>query len=273
MLPTPPLSPQMTVRALQHLGVSPADPDLALLDRLIAAYIRRVPWESAFRIAKRARTADTAACPRFAEEFWTDATERGGGGTCFESNYAFFSLLRALGYEGYLTVNNMDDFVGCHTAIVVKLDGERWLVDAGYPLHLALPIREEVTRREGPFHTYTITPSGTRAYTLTRDRHPSPYIFTLIDAPVDEAAYRGATIADYGQDGLFLDKLVINKVVDEQLWRFNSAESSSHLQRFENGTRIDTPMEGDVAAALASRFGVDEATVRAALDVLAAKRN
>src|SRR5688572_9127270 len=135
------LTPELTQQVLGYLKVSPAAPDLALLDALVGAYIRTVPWESAFRIVKRARTINTEDCPRWPEEFWADAMERGGGGTCFESNYAFFGLLGALGYEGYLTVNDVGDHPACHTAIVVPLEGEKWLVDVGWPVHGPLPIK------------------------------------------------------------------------------------------------------------------------------------
>jgi hypothetical protein len=57
---TEPLTPEETKAALAFLGVASGAPDLALLDTLIAAYGRRVPWESASRIAKRARTPEPA---------------------------------------------------------------------------------------------------------------------------------------------------------------------------------------------------------------------
>src|SRR5574342_309253 len=155
------LSADLTMRVLAHLGVDAARPTLALVDTLVEAYTRTVPWESAFRIAKRARTQSTRDCPRWPEEFWQDAIERGGGGTCFESNYAFFALLRALGYEGYLTINNMGAKVGCHTAIVLTLEGQPWLVDVGLPLFSPLPLDpNDLTQRGGALTTYTVIPDG-----------------------------------------------------------------------------------------------------------------
>src|SRR5262245_59501405 len=122
----PVLGPGLADAVLAHLGVARAAPDSALLDTLLAAYKARLPRDSTTRIVKRAATADTAACPRWPEEFWTDALERAGGGTCYESNYALFALLRSLGYDGYLTLNNMRDIArpACHAAIVLSLAGE-----------------------------------------------------------------------------------------------------------------------------------------------------
>lgn len=264
-----PLSPDLTRAVLAHLGVQAASPTLALLDTLVEAYTRTVPWESAFRIAKRAATKNTDDCPRWPEEFWQDAMARGGGGTCFESNYAFFPLLLALGYEGYLTVNNMGSQVGCHTAIMLNLDGGRWLADVGLPLFIPLPLDQQApTTRVCPLATYTVTPDGETRFTIERNPHPSPYAFTLIDRPVEDDAYRAATTGDYGPGGLFLNRVIVNKVIDGHIWRFNSAESSLHLEEFLDGEHTDYAIAGDAAEVVGRHFGMDVATVRRALEAV-----
>src|SRR5262245_2738246 len=211
----PVLTPDLTARVLAYLKVAPTAPDLALLDTLIAAYTRIVPWESASRIARRARVANTADCPRWPEEFWQLAIQYGTGGTCFESNYAFFSLLRALGYDGYLTINNMGQTIGCHTAIVISLGSQRWLVDAGLPLYAPLLLDNEMpTERPCPFYTYTVRPEAGDHYQIERSPHPKPVCFTLVDRPIADDDYRAATTADYQQEtGLFLHEVIVNKVL------------------------------------------------------------
>lgn len=263
---TPPLSPHLTDRVLAHLGVLPAPPTRALLNNLIEAYTRTVPWESAFRIAKRARTDKTEDCPRWSEEFWGDAMEHGGGGTCFESNYAFFRLLLALGYDGYLTINNMGTKIGCHTAIVLHLEGGQWLADVGLPLFVPIPLDgERPTTRACPLTTYSVTPDGEGRFTIERSPHPAPYCFTLIDRAIEDADYRAATTADYGPGGLFLNRVIVNKVINGQIWRFNSAEPPLHLEAFRDGERTDHPITGDAADVVGRHFGMEVETVRAAL--------
>lgn len=263
------LAPQLIDIILQRFNVLAVTPTLSLLDALVNAYIRTVPWETAFRIVKRAQTMETAVCPRWPEEFWIDNLERGGGGTCFESNYAFFSLLQALGYEGYLTINNMGDSIGCHTAIIVLIDGQKWLVDAGFPLYAPLPISPHgVIHRATQFMQYTVRPDGPGIYQIEQHPHPNGNAFTLIDKPVADEAYRAATTADYGPNGYFLDRIVINKVVAEQTWRFNSGEEPWRLIRFVAGTRSDVMLDGDAATAVAQHFGLDKTIVQAALQTL-----
>jgi arylamine N-acetyltransferase len=222
-------------RILTVLNVEAGAPSLATLDALVDAYVRRVPWESASRIARRAQTPRLSDCPRWPVTFWESALANGTGGTCFESNYAFFSLLRALDYDGYLTINNMGQTTACHTAIVIQLDGERWLVDVGMPLHV--PVRldpiDGASQRRSDFHTYRLLPEGNRRYRVERDRHPQPYCFTLVDRPVPEAIYRAATTADYGPYGLFLDRVIVTRVVDDCIWRFSSSDGPPyHLESF-----------------------------------------
>lgn len=261
----PSLSPHFVETILHRLNIPAAPPTLSLLEALVNAYVRTVPWETVFRIVKRARTAETAVCPRWPEEFWTDNLEQGGGGTCFESNYAFFSLLLALGYEGYLTINNMGDSIGCHTAIIILLNGQKWLVDAGFPLYAPLPVSPHgIMHRATRFMHYTVHPDGAGIYQLEQHPHPNHNAFTLIDRPVADEAYRAATTADYGPGGFFLDRIVVNKVVGEQTWRFNSGEAPWRLLRFVDGVRTDFALNGDAVTAVAHHFGMDEAVVKSA---------
>lgn len=264
-----PLSTPLVSQVLAYLGVPVTAPDVPTLERLVGAYTRRVPWESASRIARRAAVTGDEKCPRWPEEFWQLALAQGTGGTCYESNYAFFSLLAALGYRGYLTVNDMEAMAGCHSAIIIETGEDRWLVDVGLPLYAPLPMPQPAaTQRRAPFFHYAIRPVQPARYVIERSPHPRPYCFTLIDEPVDEARYRDITTHDYGADGLFLDRIIINKVVADRLWRFNSAEPPYHLEIFENGERQDTVIEGDVPASIGQHFGMDTAVVTAAFAAL-----
>lgn len=251
---------------LTYLGCVGGAPNLAMLATLVHAYVRRVPWESAFRIARKHEDANVLA--RLPDEFWKDALTRGGGGTCFESNLAFFALLRALGFDGYLTVNNMQESIGCHTAIVVFLDGKAYLTDVGIPLHRPLLLSSErVTRSRSLFHEYIARPETDARYTIERTRHPKRYIFTLIDKPVDVADYIAASNADYGASGLFLDRVIINKVIDNVAWRFSSAETPYRLERFgADGSRQISPLvEDSLVATLAAHFAMDGGVIERAL--------
>ena len=259
----------LTTQALALLGIHhDGMPTLRRLNRLISAYVRAVPWESAFRIARRTVTEPTTACGRWPAEFWRDAIERGGGGTCFESNYAFLSLLHALGYNGYLTINDMGSQCACHTAIIVTIDSAKYLVDVGIPIHCAVPLNPQATtRRRSAFHTYIARPAGEQRYEVERTHHPKRNIYTLLDQPIPLAAYELAVEQDYGPNGLFLDRVVITKIIDDVIWRFNSAEQPYTLESFDMaGAKQAMPLPHEPAATLAAHFGMDEAIIAQALE-------
>ena len=255
------LDAPLAAEILSFLGITAAAPSLPVLEALLAAYYQTVPWESVFRIVQRADVGK----PRWPEQFWQEAMTHGSGGTCFESNYAFFALLQTLGYEGYLTLNNMGDSIDCHTAIVIVLDGRKWLVDVGLPIYALLPISSRgVIHRSSPFLHYTVRPDGRSTYQIERRPHPKQNAFTLIDEPVDDATYRAATAKDYGENGLFLEFVIINKVINQQAWRFNMAERPWALNRFEWGQKFDTVLGEDAVTDVAKHFGMETAVVQRA---------
>lgn len=259
----------------KHLGVRTVAVDLTTLTLLLDAYTRTVPWESASRIVRRMAMSDAAECPRLPEEFWERAVRDGTGGTCFETNYAFAALLNALGYDTTLTINDMNRTQGCHTAIVVHLEGTRWLVDPGFAVHAPLKLDDaEATRAEHPVMTYSARPEPGSRFRIERAPHPAPYCYTLIAQAVDDAAYHAATIRDYEPGGLFLDKVVINKVMAGTLWRFNSAEHPWRMEQFVGG-ELRSFLLGETPAAaalqLGAHFGMPADMLAAALIATAAR--
>ncbi|MCY4071468.1 MAG: arylamine N-acetyltransferase [Chloroflexi bacterium] len=270
MTASPPLDGALATRVLQRFGM-PDRPQAteSTLRHLLDRYTRIVPWESASRIVRRAKHDSQEDCPVFAEAFWESALERGTGGTCYESNYAFFSLLRRLGYDGYLTINDMGTSIGCHSAIIIWLEGRKHLVDVGFPLHAVLPLPEPETETvtvEGQFFHYRIIAGEASRYSIWRHPHPRDLVFTLVDEPVSDVDYRAITVHDYRHDGgQFLNEVVIHKVINEELWRFNSDDSPPHLQVFVDGRRQNHYLDGDVAGQLASTFDMDRVTVAGAM--------
>ncbi|MBN2004735.1 MAG: arylamine N-acetyltransferase [Anaerolineae bacterium] len=261
------LTPTLAEKALEYLGCAHNSPSIRYLNQLIRAYLCHVPWESVTRIIKRHSTPKTADCPRWPEEFWNDALELGAGGTCFENNLAFHALLVSLGFQGYLTVNDMADRHACHTANIVTLQGRKYLVDVAIPLHCALPVcADRVTRRSTRFHYYTVRPSGEAVFEIARSHHPKRYIFTLLDTPVRLDAYRAAVARDYGAQGYFLDYVIIVKVVGNRLWRFSSIERPYCLEGFDKTSRQAVNLSPEsLSEVLAGHFGLRASSIAEAM--------
>jgi len=263
----PKLSGALVKDILDYLDCPSMAPTLRYLNRLIQAYIRKVPWESVSRIVKRHTTLDTKDCPRWPEEFWHEAMRDGFGGTCYESSLAFYSLLMALGYEGYLTVNDMGETRGCHAAIVLLLNGHKYLVDITIPVHVAVRIApQKIVRRNTAFHNYTIRPVQENKFEVERSHHPRRNAFTIIDVPVSLADYRKIVENDYWETGYFLSSVVMVKVAGNKTWRFFSDHQPYRLESFNRAGKEETFMEPETLPyALAEVFKIPEDKISAAL--------
>lgn len=261
------LSDSSTKGILGYLDCPVQEPSLRYLNRLIQSHIRKVPWESVSRIVKRRTTRQTKDCPRWPGEFWQDAIGHGFGGTCFESSLAFYSLLMALGYKGYLTVNDMGTSRGCHAAIVILLEGLKYLVDVTIPVHSAVRFdRHQVTRRQTSFYDYTIRPVRGNVYKVEHSHHPSKDAFTLIDIPVSLPRYRRIVEDDYAETGRFLNSVVMAKVIGGKTWRFFSDHKPYKLESFDRAGKNETLLEpGALACSLARVFQMPEDRISTAL--------
>jgi len=262
------ISNSLATDSLDYLGLPTKAPTLRYLNRLIHAYIRKVPWESVSRIIKRQITPETEDCPRWPEEFWQDAIQYGFGGTCYESSLAFFSLLTAQGYEGYLTVNDMGDSRGCHAAIVLLLDGQKYLVDITIPVHAAVRIDPHKTvRRRTALFDYTLRPASKNKYEVERSHRFTKNLFTLIDVPVSLPDFLAVMEEDYTETaGRFLQSVVMVKVVDEKGQRFFSDQLPYKLESFDRAGRVEKIIEPEILPHfLAELFQMPEDSISVAL--------
>ena len=263
------LSDASVKEILDYLGCLPKkELTLRFLNQLIHAYIRRVPWESVSRIIKRYTTPETKDCPRWPEEFWSDAVQNGFGGTCFESSLAFFSLLTILGYASYLTVNDMGDTRGCHAAIVLLLNGEKYLVDITIPVHAAIRLdSQKVVRRRTPLFDYTLRPVSENKYEVERSHRSSKNLFTLIDAPVSLPEFHAILEEDYKETtGRFLQSVVMVKVVDEKGRRFFSDQLPYKLETYDRaGGMVKFIEPENLPRYLAELFQMPEDSISIAL--------
>jgi arylamine N-acetyltransferase len=261
------LNGSLTEKILGYLKCLCNAPTLRHLNRLIHAYIRRVPWESVSRIVKRRATPETRDCPRLPEEFWNDALRYGFGGTCYESSLAFYSLLTSLGYKGYLTVNDMDESRGCHAAITILFGRRKYLVDITIPVHAAVRIDpRRVTRRRTLLYNYALHPVRKNIYEVTRSPHPNRVAFTLIDVPVSLPDYHIILQNDYLETGHFNKSVVMNKVIKDSTTRFFSDNKPYKLECFNGNGKRETPLHiKSLPRVLAKTFNMPEGEIAVAL--------
>lgn len=256
--------------ALEFLELRRQQPTFEYLNALIDVFIHKVPWESVFRIIKRDATTETADCPRFPREVWSDATNFGGGGTCFEINYTFFALLKALGYEGYMTLNDMNEAQKCHAAIVILFNEQKYLMDVSVPLPRVFSFYPDTTvYLYTHWLSFTARPEDENRYIIERAPHARPYIFTFNDAPVSEEDFEAAIEADYLPAGWFLNRVVINKMIGNTAWLFNSDTKPFMLESFDHDGKHEIPLKPEtLAESLAERYRIPAEKISAALSLV-----
>jgi len=275
------LDPGELRAVLEFLEVDREVPSRSYLGRLQRAYKTHVPWETASRVVRSATVETLADRPRRPTEFWQLAVEEGTGGTCFESDYALWALLDALGFEARLHVNDMPQHGGVqhHAALSVALEGTRYLVDVGMGMELVAPIpllpsgrvnvgppefRNELRRTASNRWRLELTGDVRR---FARPELGSGMLYEFVDRPWDPAAYDAHVVRDYGPHGLFLDAVRVTRTnPDGTVVRFSPP---STLLRFD-GERWseETLPGGDRASQISDLVRMPEAPLRRAFELI-----
>jgi arylamine N-acetyltransferase len=223
---------------LEYLRVEEDKPSLEYLQRLMTAYCSTVPWESLSRILRKSKFKVPEKCIKLENEFWNDAIKIGTGGTCYESNLAFDFLLKSLGFETYLTINKIKDKSSLHSAIIVSIDSMKYIVDIGYPLYAPIPIKKnEVSFIHQNQIEYRSTYLSDEKYLIENFPNQKPYLYDLTDKPVCLKDYLQICKVDYGENGLFLDRIIMRKVKKGVPTRFDSEDQPYNIHLFQNGLK------------------------------------
>jgi arylamine N-acetyltransferase len=260
----------MIENILQHLKVKRSPPTLEYLQELMTAYCSNVPWESVSKIVKKKLCDQTKNFLRLENEFWTSAFQYGTGGTCYESNWAFFCFLQNVGFDGYLTINNIIDKSSVHSAIVIIIKGKKYVVDIGYPTYAPIPVDEEaVAVSDNLMINYRCTPVSSKEYIIENFPHPKPYLYHLSDIPVHPKDYLKIANDDYGEGGLFSDRIIIRKMINKVPTRFDSEDIPYNIHTLQNGEKLKTFIkEEDLIRRLSDHFILNRQIINQAFIIL-----
>ena len=255
---------------LTHLGLLHEPPSAAYLDRLLAAWAARIPWESASRIAVHQQPGAAHDYARPPERFFADALRLGTGGTCFESNLALRALLEALGFEATLHFCDMRTAtVNPHCAAIVPLDGALYLADVGYPVAGALPLDPAATTElETPSYLFRAIPQDGRCWQVRRTARNGydDQAFVVKGEPVGGETFFARLLRDHEPDGLFLDEVIVSRTGPDGMLRYS--EGVGLVRRTPDG-EFPIPLSdaeaADLPRTLARLFALDEGVLRRAL--------
>ncbi len=254
---------------LEHLGLAHEPPSVAALDRLLAAWAERIPWESASRIALHQDPGAPADYARLPERFFADARRWGSGGTCFESNLALRALLEALGFQVTLHFCDMGEQRDPHCAALVELEDAVYLADAGYPVAAALPLDPDApTERETPAAIFRAIPQAGGRWEIRRMGRNGydDQAFVLKRAPVDAGTFHARLLRDHEPDGFFLDEVILSRTGPDGMLRYS--EGKGLVRRTPDGeseVALSANESADLPRTLARLFDYEEDVLRRAL--------
>ncbi len=261
--------PLSAILAHLHLDDAPPAPTLPFLNRLLLAWATCIPWESASRIARHQRPGTPADYARLPEAFFADALRLGTGGTCFESNLALKAVLDAIGFQSTLALCDMTTkTIEPHCALIVTLEGMRYVADVGYPIPAALPLDPEVSISvTTPVYDYHATPVAADRWLIRRTSRQFEQIsFWVNGAPIDPARFQARLLRDHAPDGLFLDEVIIQKLKGDQFWRYS--EDKGLVRRTvgrEEPVHLAVTAAHPLPQLLSSIFGMDRRVIESAL--------
>lgn len=245
----------MIQKILNFLQLEAESPTLEYLQKIITSYTETVPWETVSRIIRKDKFKEPELCIKLETEFWNDAISFGYGGTCYESNLALHFLLKSLGFESYLTINQIEDKSSLHSANIVEIDSLKYIVDIGYPLYAPIPINENEQRiiihNQMEYHSTYVS---NNRFIIQNYPHPKPYLYHLTDKPVSSVDYLEICKNDYGDNGLFLDRIIIRKVKEGIPTRFDSDDRPFNIHQLKNGLKTKFDLEEDKAIEKLSEF-------------------
>lgn len=178
------------LRFLESFSFDGASDDLQKIAQL-SAYFARLPFENISKLLKTEKALNGVEF-RFPDEILEDHLQWHLGGTCYSLTYFLIGILETYGYSAEPLLCHMNWRENAHTAVVVTLGEQRYLVDPGYLLHQPIPLRHETVRRtrramEGLELVYKEAEDHYALFTFRNGHYTRRYWFC--DRPVDLIEY------------------------------------------------------------------------------------
>lgn len=131
---------------LGRTGAAGEPPSLEALERLLHAHVRTFPFDTIDVLLGRHPGVDL-------DTIRAKFVDDDRGGYCFEHATLFHSVVEALGYDAHLALGRVGDPATAprtHLAVVVTIDGRRYLCDPGIGVPPTAPIElRDGARAEG----------------------------------------------------------------------------------------------------------------------------
>lgn len=130
----------------------------------------KYPYENFTKIIRANTAKSSNEHYRLPEIVWQEHEEFGTGGTCFSLTYFFETILKNVGFDCYPIMVDRSYGKNTHCALIVILDGRKFLVDPGYCISRPIEVTEKETVYQFPHNTYILSPAKNGAYQVSTSR-------------------------------------------------------------------------------------------------------
>jgi len=127
-------------------------PGLTFLGEILA-HFAQIPYENISKIVKLHKNYEAADRIRLPDEVLHDHEAYHLGGTCFSLTFTLQSLLSESGFLCYPFIAHMNNRPNAHCALLVLLEGKKYLADPGYLLNQPMELHKDRRRIYRTEHT------------------------------------------------------------------------------------------------------------------------
>lgn len=258
---------------LALLGIERQPPSLDYLRRLTRAHVLRVPFANVTSILRRASAGDAPVPPLERSAALGAWTDRRGGGVCFEVTDMFGTLLSALGFPAHPVLATIS-FPGSHQGVVVNVDGQRYLVDAGNgaPFFEPIPVFDPhplVISQAGLSYRFHPKPDTADCWVQDRliDGAWQPFCTYDLAAATDAARQSAYERHHLRGHSWVVDELRVVRCTDAEVWTLR-AGALTHFAADGSKSVRELSSAADVRAIVADVFDLPNAPIEAALNAI-----
>jgi len=261
-----PLTADLLARYLRVLGIRRQDPSRDALTDLVAAHVKRVPFENISKLYYKKRLG-LRSVPGL--ELFLEGIERYNfGGTCYATNYYLNLLIAGLGYDVKLCGADMAN-PDVHMVSMVTVDGSEYLVDVGYGAPFLAPLPRDLTQDHVISlgrDRYVLKPQDKQGRSCLELYRNGDLKHGYVAKPVARSlGHFDSVITDsYTDDAMFMNTLVVarylsssHSFVIHNLELVESDGTETRINRIENRAELPRVVE--------QHFGIPHRMVTEAL--------
>lgn len=200
---------QRFAQYLRILGLEHQAPSHDYLGELVAAQLRRVPFENISKLYYRKKN-NLRGLIDF--DLHLDGIEQYNfGGTCYANNYYLNCLLNYLGFKAALCRADMTE-PDVHVVNIVRLDSREYLVDVGYGAPFDFPMARDLDTdieiRQGN-EWYVLKPQDTRGISSMEHYRDGKLVhgYRVNPAPRKINIFHKVIADSFDDEGMFMTNL------------------------------------------------------------------